>query len=293
MDKPYNIFISWSGGRSHSAAEFLHKWLPKVIQTAKPWLSSEDIEKGSRSQDEIAKVLKGSRFGIICLTPENRDRPWVLFEAGALSKTFDDRTRVCTYLLGGLEPQDVTQPLGLFQATRAEKEDTRKLLHTINAAVSDEPLPEENLNELFDAMWPKLEEALSKLPPAGEAAPAKRKMEDMMAEVLEITRAEANRRDREALSDSLRSLQEAIMAKVAGVSVTPMYSPAYNRRATVARSLLGGIPAPPPTPTADLGGMPAPQALNQGPTPPPVPSALNGVPNPAPPPTPKSDAKAK
>ena len=141
MEKVHNVFISWSGERSRVVANFLHQWLPKIIQAAKPWLSSEDIDKGSRSQSEIARALAEIRVGIVCLSPENLTKPWIIFEAGALSKSIDDRTRICTYLIGGLGPEDVEPPLGTFQATKAEKEDTRKLLHTINAAVSDEPIP--------------------------------------------------------------------------------------------------------------------------------------------------------
>lgn len=281
MEKPFNIFISWSVARSHSAAEFLHKWLPKVIQTAKPWLSTDDIEKGSRSQDEIAKVLKCSKFGIICLTPENREKPWVLFEAGALSKAFDDRARVCTYLLGGLEPKDVTQPLGLFQATRADKHDTRKLLHTINAAVSDEAIREEDLNELFDAMWPKLEEALNKLPPADEATPPTRQIEDMVAEILEITRAGAATTN---LDDLMRAI-EGLYSK------------------TISVSYLGGMPTVMPPSVRNLGlvgsmtrgleGLAVPGVGPQGPTPPPEPVALNGPAGPTPAPTPVGVEKPK
>jgi len=37
-----------------------------------------------------------------------------------------------TEFLGGLQFQDIKPPLGMFQATKAEKDDTRKLVHTIN-----------------------------------------------------------------------------------------------------------------------------------------------------------------
>jgi len=69
----------------------------------------------------------------------------------------DDKTRVCTYLLGGLENKDIEPPLGHFQHTKPEKEDTRQLLHTINKAVGgDDPLPEKTLDAVFDQFWPEL-----------------------------------------------------------------------------------------------------------------------------------------
>jgi hypothetical protein len=159
-----------------------------VVQAAKPWMSDTDIDKGSRGLDEIGKALSDIKVGITCLTPENLHKPWIFFEAGALSKTIDDRTRLCTYLIDGLEPHDIRPPLGMFQATRAVKEDTLKLVQTINRAVDDDPIPEESLDKLFQAMWPALEARLKTLPSAEESVTAKRTPEDMIAEILEIVR---------------------------------------------------------------------------------------------------------
>lgn len=169
MEQGFNVFISWSGRRSKAAAEALRKWLPLVVQSAKPWMSDADIEKGSRGLEEIGKALEGIKVGVICLTPKNLAEPWILYEAGALSKTLDAKTRVCTYLLGGLRKRDVSPPLGLFQATEADSNDTRKFVHAVNNAL-ERSVPEENLDHLFRAMWPELEEKLAALPAAREAA---------------------------------------------------------------------------------------------------------------------------
>jgi hypothetical protein len=190
----HNVFISWSGRRSRWIAEAMRSWLPKVIQAARPWMSEREVQKGTRGLHEIARALEGIKVGVTCLTPENLGAPWILYEAGALSKALDDETRLCTYLLGGLHFQDVEPPLGMFQATRADKEDTRKLVRSINLAVGSAPVPEADLDEIFDAMWPKLEEKLQAMPPAEEDVDAKRSPEDMIAEILELSRADANRR---------------------------------------------------------------------------------------------------
>ena len=194
MGDKHNIFISWSGSRSKWAAEALRDWLKVVLQAAKPWMSDTDIEKGARGLDELGKALEGMKIGIICLTPENLSSAWILFEAGALSKTLDAKTRVCTYLLADLQPQDVKTPLGMFQWTKATKDDTRKLLHSINASLDTEPVPEADLDTLFDGMWPRLEEKLAALPKSQEIVATKRSTDEMVAEILEITRAEANRK---------------------------------------------------------------------------------------------------
>src|SRR5450759_5412922 len=103
----HNVFLSWSGERSRLVAEFLRDWLSQVIQAAKPWMSDSEVQKGSRSLEEIGRALADIKVGILFLTPENQDRPWLLYEAGCLSKSIDERTRLCTYLIGGLQPSDV------------------------------------------------------------------------------------------------------------------------------------------------------------------------------------------
>jgi hypothetical protein len=89
------IFISWSGEMSSQVALALRELLKGTIQTANPWLSGPDIEKGARWRTEIEAALEGAPAGLIVLTPENLISPWLLFEAGALSKKND---RVYTYL---------------------------------------------------------------------------------------------------------------------------------------------------------------------------------------------------
>lgn len=52
-------------------------------------VSSEDIDKGARWSTDIAKELEDSTFGILCVTKENLEAPWLSFKAGALSKTME------------------------------------------------------------------------------------------------------------------------------------------------------------------------------------------------------------
>src|ERR1039457_1546296 len=61
-----NVFISWSGERSRLVAEYLREWICTVVQAAKPWMSESEIEKGSRSLEEITKALAGCKVGITC-----------------------------------------------------------------------------------------------------------------------------------------------------------------------------------------------------------------------------------
>lgn len=84
------VFISWSGELSNRLAEALRQWLPAVLQFVKPYFTPSDIEKGARWGSDILSELSESDIGIICLTKENQNMPWILFEAGAISKNFDN-----------------------------------------------------------------------------------------------------------------------------------------------------------------------------------------------------------
>jgi hypothetical protein len=95
------VFISWSGVRSKAVAQTLHDWLPQVMNAVEPWMSSEDMRKGSLWRLTLAEELESTHVGVICLTPENLRAPWLLFEAGALSKLYREKdAHVCTYLIG-------------------------------------------------------------------------------------------------------------------------------------------------------------------------------------------------
>ena len=103
------VFISWSGERSRQLARELKWWLPRVLSPVKPWMSDSDIQKGDRWSEQIGHQLRDHRVGIICVTPENTSSEWLLFEAGALSKTFGEG-RVCPVLLG-IRPTELEGPL--------------------------------------------------------------------------------------------------------------------------------------------------------------------------------------
>jgi hypothetical protein len=182
------VFICWSGERSRLVAEFLNDWLKVVIQGLKPFMSTQEIKVGKRWLLEIAGQLLETKFGILCLTAENLDSTWLNFEAGALSKTIDDKTFVCPYLIGGLQSAEVQVPLGEFQSVPANKEGTFKLLKTINSALADKQLEEKVLNNAFEKNWPDLKKVLQTLPPVkGEEKP-KRKVDDMVEEILDTVR---------------------------------------------------------------------------------------------------------
>src|SRR6266446_1032800 len=189
-----DIFISWSGLRSEAVAKTLHGWLPKIVNAFKPWLSSADIDKGARWSTDVAVRLQAAKAGIICLTPSNVHSDWILFEAGALSKTLAS-TFVCPLLIG-LEPTDVKGPLAQFQATRMRKDDVLRLLKTLNTGLVESALSDSHIEEAFEVWWPKLELDLRKLPSEDSPGRPHRTERDLLEEILGLVR-DQNRSSRQ------------------------------------------------------------------------------------------------
>lgn len=150
-----DIFLSWSGTKSKKIAKILKDWLPTILQALKPFYSSEDIAKGTRWSPELAQKLSDNNYGIIIMTDENTTAPWILFEAGALSKNMENG-RVCTFLTN-VKETDLMGPLGQFQNTKFEKEDIKKLIYNLNELLGETKLNKEVVDKIFEKMYLDLE----------------------------------------------------------------------------------------------------------------------------------------
>ena len=155
------LFISWSGKTSREVAQALHDWLPFVIQAVKPFISTGDIDKGKRWSDVLSTELNETAYGILVITPDNFDKPWLHFEAGALSKSVD-KAYVSPFLFN-IDPLRLLGPLSQFQATVNDPEDILRLLVSINNRLPDDQrLSFDVLNREFELLWPDLKKKLDK-----------------------------------------------------------------------------------------------------------------------------------
>lgn len=249
------IFISWSGTRSKAVATAVDGWLRKVIQAVEPWMST-DIQKGRRWGPEIAAQLEESKIGILCLTKENLKEPWLLFEAGALSKTKD--AHVCTLLLD-IVPADVELPLGMFQHTTFDKTEMFALTRTINEKLPTtgaKVLPDGVLTSSFDTYWPDINEKLSaivKQPVAGAIAP--RKDRDILEEILEILRNQ----QRSRVESDVFTFLNADVAKPTGAASRELLNylaadPNFLRRG-IGGLLTSAATAPTTVPSSGIGTL--------------------------------------
>ena len=176
------VFLSWSGEQSHAVARAFHDWLPRVIQVSAPWLSSEDISKGSSWPDDLQNALQTSGgVGVFFVTAEALRSQWLLFEAGRVAGLGHRRVCVVRVGLDRLDP-----PLGLFQGTSLEREDLLKLVRDLNEVIGAK-VQESHLKDAFDWAWPKLEgeikAALAMTPPP---PPSKKKADPSPVDVSEV-----------------------------------------------------------------------------------------------------------
>ncbi|SCL59334.1 toll/interleukin-1 receptor domain-containing protein [Micromonospora peucetia] len=181
------VFISWSGEPSRSIASALHGWLGVVVQHVRPWLSDAEIESGTRWNDTLATNLESADFGLVCVTRSNQSAPWLMFESGALAK----RLKVARVvpLCIDLEPAEIISPLQSFQSRKLDKEGMRRLVHELRE-MSDAPKPREDIDRLFEAMWPGLEEQVRLATTQHKRVEGPRRSpDDMLAELVTRVRS--------------------------------------------------------------------------------------------------------
>jgi hypothetical protein len=163
------IFISWSGERSKQLAEAIRWWLPHVLQSTKPYFTPSGIEKGKRWSNDISKELEQPKIGLIAMTEENLTNPWIMFEAGAISKVVEE---------------------GLVYPIVFKRAEVRQLLTTINNAAEETTLNERHLEEAFSMWWPELEKKVAAISSAVQLpSEPHRKDSDLLRENLELTRS--------------------------------------------------------------------------------------------------------
>lgn len=156
------VFLSWHGDVSRELATTLHNWIPLVVPSARPFISTSDIDKGKGWSDVLREQLSHTSYGIVCVTRDNYTAPWLHFEAGAISKAMD-KTYVSP-LLFNIEPSEIFGPLAEFQLTVCTEDDIRNLMRSINSQLADDVRMSEDVLTLeFNNWWPQLKPKLDAL----------------------------------------------------------------------------------------------------------------------------------
>jgi hypothetical protein len=153
-------------------------------------MSDADIGAGQRGLTTIERELAGTSFGIIVVTRQNQDAPWLNFEAGALSKVVqqDLETRVAPLLVDISNPSQITGPISQFQAKLFSMTGLLELVQGIAAVAGADAA---QVEKRFNAFWPDLETTVSRAVELDEIVgeSISRPVPEMVEEVLNIVRA--------------------------------------------------------------------------------------------------------
>lgn len=166
------VFLSWSGAQSKIVAQGLRRWLPKVSRELEPWMSEEDARAGLGWREELREAMRTTHAAVFCLTPENTDSKWVMYEVGAVSEC----PIVCPLLLG-LRPHQLPAPLDHLQAVTATKTGSRRLLTSLNEGLGDNGLSSAELRRRFEERWPQLDNVIRRARARPEAQSRRKQKE--------------------------------------------------------------------------------------------------------------------
>jgi hypothetical protein len=208
------VFISWSGAAEGRVAKVLREALHTVsTNSVEAFVSSIDISRGDRGVVAIEGELAKTDYGIVVLSAENKNKPWINYEGGALA-TMVNR-RVATILLD-LRTAEVDTPLAGFQATLFNDRESVLTLFTEIVQSSNPNFPLEAIETLFDSQWDKIQASWQ--PSTARHKP--RSERDMLEEVVNEIRVIS--RDQRRLANTMRATSTAGLSRQ-----TPLVG--YNR----------------------------------------------------------------
>lgn len=149
-------------------------------------MSDLDIRAGENWERQLSETLETADCGILVLTKDNHNAPWVVFEAGVLSKSA--RLQLVIPYRVDLPLSEVAAPLARLQGVDADLNGTKKLIETLNSVLL-KPVPSDRVHTLIEALWPQLRTKIvtaSKEVKSNVAA--HRSTEDYLLEILGLLR---------------------------------------------------------------------------------------------------------
>jgi TIR domain-containing protein len=150
------VFISHADGDSDVAnalEQFLREAFASTVRTFNV-SNDRSLLPGDDWWRTIERNLRGLKVMLVVVTPQNSDRPWIHFEAGA-AWLLDKRVVPC--LARGMSKSSLPTTLAHFQAVSLGVErDVHRLLRTIAKecnAVTTPKLMKRTVPRRFDAIW--------------------------------------------------------------------------------------------------------------------------------------------
>lgn len=233
------VFISWSGSTGKAVAEVLYAWLPRALQAVRPFFSPDDIEKGARWSSAVGSELEACQVGIVVITRESMSAPWIMFEAGALSRNVG-KSKVVP-LLFDLDSGDLPGPLMQFQSTRCEAIEVKRLLRMLNSELGDLSVTDNVLESAFSMWWPALRDDLARISrdSAGLRLAPRRSEREVLEEILALSRSIAQHQSEPAKAGSTMEPRESPLDSSGALTPASVRLRLTTNRDLVGTNLMG------------------------------------------------------
>lgn len=165
------VFLSWSGTYSRTHADIFREWIALIFPDIDFFISSQDIDMGERGIEKIEQNLSMYEFGVIFVSRESLNAPWLYYEAGALSRELKDaRRRVAPLLIDCSISEIANTPLSFYQGCVLNREGVERICNSINQILA-RPRTENVLGKSLDAFWPDFAARLERIEKPSEKKP--------------------------------------------------------------------------------------------------------------------------
>lgn len=157
IDYSSKIFLSWSKSKSKAYAEIFRDLAINVLGLLSKniFISSQSISNGEDWWIEIKDALESSEFGIVFVTDENYNNPWLNYESGILQARFQKNSLLPISTTG--DAKKILQesvPLTKFQFTNAI--DDKRLMSNLLVNIADRmsiDVDKKNIDSKLNNYW--------------------------------------------------------------------------------------------------------------------------------------------
>ena len=190
------IFISWSGEYSKNIGNALNDLLKNCLPNTKTFFSP-NIEAGKKWFAEIEHNLNDADAGLLIVTPDNLNQPWLLYEAGAIAGSLGEKKAIP--LLIGFASTDITGPLSALQAKHLDKNNLKSIIKQLN---QDFKCVEQSVcDNYFDKFYDDFEKEMNTIIQPEDSPQITRSPDDKIDEILKLTRNINNNSNKKVSSD--------------------------------------------------------------------------------------------
>lgn len=172
MNKDY-VFISFSQRLTHDVAKVIEEVItsiyPKSKSNVEVFLSSKKIKAGT-FKGQILNAMRNAKFAISVLSSENKNAPWLMYEAGALSLAVEQNGgHLMPYLFcrHGSDREATIEDLQYVQYQRDHEdnqEQFKKLIENLNDSLSNQnKVNGLKIANAIDDAWPDISKRLDNI----------------------------------------------------------------------------------------------------------------------------------